>query len=160
MPSMRHHNHGNLYIQFEVVFPPNKQPDLNLSERETLRKFLGLPYKSEKQLLEEKIARQKARVARRKAEEHEQTKKGMILDKPDPALIAIKDAEEEADFVRNGELDPEHTLPTFTKETIVEDHELHDVDQNGQYHANGATMEDEEEEGMHQGGERVQCASQ
>ena len=106
MPSMRHHNHGNLYIQFEVVFPPNKQPDLNLSERETLRKFLGLPYKSEKQLLEEKLARQKARVARRKAEEHEQTKKGMILDNPDPALIAIKDAEEEAEMENSTQSTP------------------------------------------------------
>lgn len=34
MPSFRHHDHGNLYIQFDVKFPePNQMQNLNLLEQ-------------------------------------------------------------------------------------------------------------------------------
>ena len=95
MPSMRHHDHGNLYVQFDVKFPP---PNFNSPEN--------------LQLLEQ------------------------ILPPRKPQALPPPDA-------------------------IVEESVLEEVDQSGQRRAQGATaMDEEDEDGMHQGGERMQCASQ
>ena len=95
MPSMRHHDFGNLYIQFEVKFPP---PMFNS---------------------EEKIHMLESILPPRKAAEEP------------PA------------------------------DAMVEDLELEQVDQSGQRRAQGATsMEEDEEDGVPHGAERMQCASQ
>lgn len=95
MPSMRHHDFGNLYIQFDVKFPP---PLFNSPER---------------------IA------------ELEQI------------------------------LPPRKVFPPPPADAMIEDFNLENVDQSGQRRAQGATsMEDEDEDGVPQGAERMQCASQ
>ncbi len=95
MPSMRHHDYGNLYIQFEVKFPPE-----NFNTPENI------------QLLEE------------------------IL----PPRAAGNEPPADA---------------------MVDDFNLEQVDQGGQRRAQGASnMDEDEEDGIPQGGERMQCASQ
>ena len=94
MPSLRHHDFGNLYIQFDVKFPDN-----NFNSTEKI------------QMLES------------------------IL----PPRI------------------PQATPPA---DAMTEDFTLEDVDAGSQRRAHGATAMDEDEDGMPQGGERVQCASQ
>lgn len=95
MPSMRHHDFGNLYIQFDVKFPPA---------------LFNTP---------EKIALLEEILPTRKISTHP----------PSDAMI--------------------------------DDFSLEEVDQGGQRRAQGATsMDEEEEDGMPQGAERVQCASQ
>lgn len=94
MPSMRHHDFGNLYIQFDVKFPPK---DFNSHEK--------------------------------------------ILE-----LEAI--------------LPPRIEQAHPPKDAMTDDFSLEDVDQGGQRRAQGATMEDEDEDGVPQGAERMQCASQ
>ena len=95
MPSMRHHDHGNLYVQFDVKFPP-----ANFNSPENLAR------------LEQVLPPRKPQAI------------------PPP-------------------------------EAMVEDYTLQEVDQSGQRRAQGATsMEEEDEDGMHPGGERMQCASQ
>lgn len=95
MPSMRHHDFGNLYIQFDVKFPPN---DFNSSEKIAMLESILPPRKIQAQ--------------------------------------------------------PPH-------DAMVEDFNLEEVDPSGQRRAQGATgMDEEEEDGMPQGAERMQCASQ
>lgn len=95
MPSMRHHDFGNLYIQFDVKFPP--------ANFNTPEKLL---------LLEDVLP---------------------------PRMVGAK--------------------PPL--DAMTEDYSLEPVDQSGQRRAQGATnMDEDEEEGMPQGSERVQCASQ
>ena len=95
MPSLRHHDFGNLYIQFDVKFPP---PNFNTSE---------------------KIA---------------------MLEQVLP---------------------PRKLQATPPGDAMIDDFQLEDVDQSGQRRAQGATsMEEEEEDGVPQGAERMQCASQ
>ncbi|KAL8802227.1 MAG: hypothetical protein Q9182_003947 [Xanthomendoza sp. 2 TL-2023] len=95
MPSMRHHDFGNLYIQFDVKFPP---PMFNSPE---------------------KIAQ----------------------------LEQI--------------LPPRKDFPPPPADAMVDDFNLEHVDQSGQRRAQGATsMDEDEEDGVPQGAERMQCASQ
>lgn len=95
MPSMRHHDFGNLYIQFDVKFPPS-----NFNSPEQLK------------LLENILPPRKEQV------------------QP-------------------------------PRDAMIDDFALEEVDANGQRRAQGATgMEDEEEDGVPQGAERMQCASQ
>ena len=95
MPSMRHHDFGNLYIQFDVKFPP---------------RYFNSPEKLA--LLEE------------------------ILPPRKP-----------------------HALPPPS--AMIDDYPLEEVDQSGQRRAQGATgMDEDEEDGVPQGAERMQCASQ
>lgn len=95
MPSMRHHEHGNLYIQFDVKFPPE-----NFNSPEKIA------------MLEE------------------------VLPPRKPGNEPPGDA-------------------------MIDDFALEQVDQSGQRRAQGATsMDDEEEDGMPQNAERMQCASQ
>lgn len=95
MPSMRHHDFGNLYIQFDVKFPPQ---------------LFNTPEKI--QLLEEILPPRKPGV--------------------EPPIDAM-----------------------------VDDFQLEQVDQSGQRRAQGATgMDDDDEDGVPQGAERMQCASQ
>lgn len=95
MPSFRHHDLGNLYIQFDVKFPDKLEP-LPAGERDLLEKILG----SQKQ--------------------------------PDPKL-----------------------------DSMTEDFELENVDAGNQRRAHGATsMDEDEEDGVPAGAERMQCASQ
>lgn len=95
MPSMRHHDFGNLYIQFDVKFPP---PNFNNPEQ--------------LKLLENILPSRK-----------------------------------------------EQTQPP--RDAMIDDFQLEDVDASGQRRAQGATgMEDEEEDGVPHGAERMQCASQ
>ena len=95
MPSMRHHDFGNLYIQFDVKFPP---PDFNTPE-EIQRLESILPPRKEQ--------------------------------KPPPT------------------------------DAMIDDYNLEEVDQGGQRRAHGATsMDEDDEDGVPQGAERMQCASQ
>ena len=95
MPSLRHHDFGNLYIQFDVKFPPSG---------------FNSP---------EKIAMLEQILPQRK---------------------------------------PQATPPS---DAMIEDFLLEEVDQSGQRRAQGATsMEEDEEDGVPQGAERMQCASQ
>ena len=93
MPSYRHHDFGNLYIQFDVKFP----------DRTELRNL---------ELLENVLPPRRQ----------------------------------------------QHLPP---RDAMVEDFDLEDVDPRGQARAHGATgMDDEDEEGIPQGAERMQCATQ
>ncbi|KAL9014144.1 MAG: hypothetical protein Q9173_001200 [Seirophora scorigena] len=95
MPSMRHHDFGNLYIQFDVKFPPA---------------LFNSP---------ERIA------------ELEQILPPRKVFSPPPA------------------------------DAMIDDFNLENVDQSGQRRAQGATsMEEDEEDGVPHGAERMQCASQ
>ena len=95
MPSMRHHDFGNLYIHFDVKFPP---ADFNTPDKIQMLEHILPP--------------------RREVEQ--------------PPVDAM-----------------------------VEDFALENVDQSGQRRAQGAThMEEDDEDGIPQGGERMQCASQ
>lgn len=125
MPSYRHHNLGNMYINFEIEFP-DVTPSLNSEQKDTLKTILGLPVPT----AEEKKARQPA-----------QDPNGMNIDGDDPM-----------------ELDP--LTEPLPKGAAEEDVDLEDVDHQGARRAHGATMEDEDEDGVPHGAERVQCASQ
>ena len=95
MPSMRHHDFGNLYIQFDVKFPPE---------------MFNTPEKI--QMLEQILP----------------PRKEVELPPPD---------------------------------AMIDDFNLEAVDQSGQRRAQGAThMEEEDEDGVPHGAERMQCASQ
>lgn len=95
MPSMRHHDHGNLYIQFDVKFPPT-----GFNSPENIQKL-------------EQI------------------------------------------------LPPRKTQPQPPRDVMIDDFQLEDVDPSGQRRAQGATsMEEDEEDGVPAGAERMQCASQ
>ena len=95
MPSLRHHDFGNLYIQFDVKFPP---PGFNSPEKIALLESILPPRKQQVQP---------------------------------------------------------------PRDSMVDDFQLEDVDASGQRRAQGATsMDEEEEDGMPQGAERMQCASQ
>ncbi len=92
---MRHHDHGNLYIQFEVKFPAE-----NFNSPEKI------------QMLEEILP-------------------------------------------------PRSTANQPPADAMVDDFQLEEVDQSGQRRAHGATgMDEDEEDGVPQGAERMQCASQ
>ena len=91
MPSFRHHDHGNLYIQFDVKFPP---PQFNTPE---------------------------------------------LIAQLENILPKTEDVMEPAES---------------------EEKYLEDVDNSGQRRAHGATLEDEDEDGVPHGAERMQCASQ
>ena len=95
MPSMRHHDYGNLYIQFDVKFPP---PMFNSPEKI--------------QMLDQILPSRKE------------------TEQPPP-------------------------------DAMIEDFTLEGVDQGGQRRAQGVThMDEDEEDGLPPGGERMQCASQ
>ena len=93
MPSLRHHDYGNLYIQFDVKFP-------RVGEMQRL------------ELLEAVLPPRQ-------------------VQNPPPA------------------------------DAMIEDFDLEEVDPRGQARAQGAAgLDDEDEEGIPQGAERMQCASQ
>ncbi len=93
MPSYRHHDFGNLYIQFNVKFP----------------------------------------------EKHEIQKVDLL----------------------ESVLPPRIPQPQPPADSMVDEFALEDIDQSGQARARGAAhMEDEDEDGIPQGAERMQCASQ
>lgn len=95
MPSMRHHDFGNLYIQFDVKFPP------------------------------------------------------AMFNTPDKLALL------------ENILPPRKISTQAPPDAMVDDFSLEDVDQTGQRRAQGATtMDEEDEDGVPQGGERMQCASQ
>lgn len=91
MPSFRHHDFGNLYIQFNVKFPEPEQ----LNNLELLEQVL-----------------------------------------------------------------PPRNLQTPPSDAMVDDMELQDVSEGGHARAQGVGGDDEDEDGMPHGAERVQCASQ
>ena len=95
MPSLRHHDYGNLYIQFDVKFPPS---NFNSPEKLAILESILPPRKQQ-------------------------------------------------------------TQPP--QDAMVDDFNLEEVDASGQRRAQGATaMDEDEEDGVPQGAERMQCASQ
>lgn len=95
MPSLRHHDFGNLYIQFDVKFPPQ---GFNSPEK----------------------------------------------------LAMLEDV-----------LPPRKIQNQPPSDAMVDDFTLEEVDPSGQRRAQGATgMDEEEEDGVPHGAERMQCASQ
>ena len=166
---MRHHDPGNLYIQFEVEFPTAAPVLSSIFERETLKKFTGLPHMSEKEL-QAIFQIEQLKAQEKKAREEgtlEQAQDGMILDENE-SVEELQPITEELDpnYISYHPIPARVPNPTApddrTKDLLVirEDHVLEEVDQSSQRRANGATMEDEEDDGMPSGGERVQCASQ
>lgn len=93
MPSFRHHDFGNLYIQFDVKFPD--KTEINHEQLQLLEQVLP----------------------------------------------------------------PRKQQTTAPKDAMVEDYDLEDVDPRYQARAQGG-LDDEDEDGVPQGAERVQCASQ
>jgi len=114
MPSYRHHDPGNLYVQFEIEFPTHVKP-LDSQQRATLKTILGLPPTTGKD------------------------PNGMQVD------------EEEA-----MEVDP--FAPAIPPNSLEDELDLEDPDHGAG--GRGATMDDEDEDGVPHGAERVQCAGQ
>ena len=100
MPSHRHHDYGNLYVQFDVKFP------------ESLRGPNGEPMSNQARATLESI------------------------------------------------LPPRKTDEAPPSDAMVEDFELEDVDPARDGSRAQGTAMDEDDEDMHPGAERVQCASQ
>ncbi|KAL9102006.1 MAG: hypothetical protein Q9163_002806 [Psora crenata] len=95
MPSFRHHDFGNLYIQFDVKMPPS-----HFNSPEKIQMLESI-------------------------------------------------------------LPPRQEQPALPGDAMVEDYPLEDIDASGQRRAQGATnMDDEDEDGVPRGAERMQCASQ
>lgn len=140
MPSMRHHDPGNLYIQFEVVFPTTR-PSLSPRELATLKKITGADSYDPKQ--------------RFQADKHAD-------EDADGDIMAIDGDVTEGEQDQYSEELPMEVDPVTKKkiQPTVEDQYLEPVNPNSQDRANMATMEDDDEDGMPSGGERVQCAPQ
>lgn len=97
MPSYRHHDYGNLYIQFDVKFPDVLKNDLTESHKKTLRDLLGAPR--------------------------------------------------------------EQAIPN--EDAMVDEFNLETVDAGNQRRAHGAAaLDEDDEDGVPHGAERMQCASQ
>ena len=145
MPSMRHHDPGNMYIQFEIEYPQGPLI-FNAEERKQLRKMLNVPEDEEKVQLRLRRAIEDARANKKSAD-------SMDVDfKIDTTTNKIID---------NGQGDEIDAFASpVPKDDVVEKIGLEDVDPKGQRGTNGVTMEDEEDEGMPAGAERMQCASQ
>ena len=94
MPSYRHHDFGNLYVQFEVKMPPS-----NFNTLENIQKLEGI-------------------------------------------------------------LPPRTHQNQAPPDAMTEDYTLEEVDASGQRRAQGATADDEDEDGVPPGAQRMQCASQ
>lgn len=186
---MRHHDPGNLYIQFEVVFPTTRPP-LSPSELATLKKITGIaPPDPKKKDQEKKDQANKDADGDKMVIDKDQANKDeggddMVIDKDqankdaegDKKVTDVVETEGELDQyseepppedpkveakVKPGE-DPKPKKPTEKPklEWTVEDQYLEPVNPSSQDRANMATMEDDDEDGMPSGGERVQCASQ
>jgi hypothetical protein len=181
---MRHHDPGNLYIQFEVVFP-TARPPLSPSELATLKKITGIdPPDLKKKDQANKDADGDTMVIDKDQANKDEDGDTMVIDKDQGNKDAegdkkVTDAEEpegEQDQyseepppedpkveakVKPGE-DPKPKKPTEKPKPdwTVEDQYLEPVNPSSQDRANMATMEDDDEDGMPSGGERVQCASQ
>ena len=171
MPSMRHHDPGNLYIKFDVEFPQTI-PRMNLSQRKMLKKITSVEsYKFKRQT------------------DEEQDVEAMVIDDEEPEKNGEEELEggegEEDPWQLGRAIDDEAWIradpeakkqgavagrrpprdvqdPAFPNDprrrvpVTLEDHFVEKVDQNSQSHLKRATMKVDEEEG----GERVQCASQ
>ena len=95
MPSFRHHDFGNLYVQFEVKMPPR-----HFNNPENIKMLESI-------------------------------------------------------------LPPRNEASAPPSDAMIEDYSLEDVDAHGQRRAQGAaTGEDDDEDGVPPGAERMQCASQ
>jgi len=170
---MRHHDPGNLYIKFEVVFP-QARPRLNPSELKTLKKITRVEsYKGEVQANGESAG--EAMVIDEEVPEKEDEEEG----EEDPVQRALSKKEERMvkeepeKAKKEGIVGPRSPPvdvqdPAFPNDprrrllVTIEDHYVETSDQSSQPQTNGATMEDDDEDGdgMPSGGERVQCASQ
>jgi len=171
---MRHHDPGNLYIQFEVVFPESR-PGLSPGELKTLKMITG-PKTTDPKTTGPKTTSPKLKpetngdAQAKKAPKEDR----MDIDSKGPEDEEVTKAKEEKKKVEEKEErdehweDPPHDKqdPAFPNDpkrrllTTVEDQYLEIVDQRSQDRANVATMDDDDEDGMPSGGERVQCASQ
>lgn len=189
---MRHHDPGNLYIQFEVVFPESR-PGLSPGELKTLKKITGPKLKPETNGDDQAKKAPEGDKAPKgdKAPEGDKAPKGDKAKKGDKAPKGAKApqgdvmdidqkptedkkvVEEKEVIEEKEEMDEHYELPPLdvpdpaypndpTRRLLVtlEDQYLEKVDQSSQDRANVATMEDDDEDGMPSGGERVQCASQ
>lgn len=97
MPSYRHHDYGNLYIQFDVKFPDVLKSELTELHKKTLRDLLGPPR--------------------------------------------------------------EQAIPN--EDAMVDEFNLEPVDAGNQRRAHGAAaLDEDDEDGVPHGAERMQCASQ
>ena len=141
MPSMRHHDPGNMYIQFEIEYPHGP---LNFSahERRMLRNMLNVPPETPPE----------TQIRLRKARDEAFTS-GMDVDfETDPRTGNIVD---------HGQgLEVDVLAERIPPSEVLEKVELEDVDPRGQRGSNGVTMEDEDDDGVPPGAERMQCASQ
>ena len=134
-----------MYIQFEIEYPQGPLI-FNAEERKQLRKMLNVPEDEEKVQLRLRRAIEDARANKKSAD-------SMDVDfKIDTTTNKIID---------NGQGDEIDAFASpVPKDDVVEKIGLEDVDPKGQRGTNGVTMEDEEDEGMPAGAERMQCASQ
>lgn len=108
MPSFRHHDLGNLYIQFDVKFP---------------KEIKAIP-KEVNGITEDPTAAEKARAK----------------------LVDV--------------LGPQPDVGPYPRD-MIEDVRLEELDPDSQQRAHGATsMDEDDEDGVPPGAERMQCASQ
>lgn len=153
---MRHHHPGNLYIQFEVQFPTSI-PGLNLGDLNVLKKITGLKHETPKgNNKKDQNDDNEPEEDDEKAEAGKQEKiNGDVEMNDTPPLPEEVDIYTEPLFYQEDPKEKGKFLPLHK-----EDHYLEEVDQSGGQRANGVTMEDDEDDGVPSGGERVQCASQ
>ena len=156
MPSMRHHDFGNLYIQFEIEFPP-VVPSLNsFRARESLKYVLGVETAQEQMKREQEEKEYQAFKASRRtvggAETGRKLPNGMDMDMD----LDHEDPLETDVLQRPIPSDPEIIIEQRADDTLDPD-ELRLIDPVRR----SAVMEDEgDEDGAQQGGERMQCATQ
>ena len=119
MPSYRHHNPGNLYINFEIEFP-TETPHMNDDQKMTLKSILGLP---------------------------------QILQKPKP------NAHGDGMEVDGQQMEMDPLTDPIPAGAAEEEVDLEDVDHT---HAGRAAraLDEDDEDGVPPGAERMQCASQ
>jgi DnaJ homolog subfamily A member 2 len=131
MPSYRHHHPGNMYITFDVEFP-SKTILMKDAEKDMLKTVLGLPVKSKQE---------KAAAIAAKSQHRQRDPNGMMLDNEDDL-----------------EVDP--LAPEIPPGSLEEEFQLEEVDSSGAERANRAAMDEDDDDGLPPGAERMQCASQ
>ncbi|MCJ1479779.1 Type I HSP40 co-chaperone [Lambiella insularis] len=140
---------GNLYIEFDIKFP-TVAPELEDHERDILKKILGYPI--DPRSLDHKII-QKAKNITSPLKPKPKTKDPNGMDIDEEAKLPL-------------EMDPFSPPIKHTKEdgskisVLVEEVDIEDIDHSAHGRSARATMEDEDEDGMPAGGERVQCGTQ
>ena len=182
MPSMRHHDPGNMIVRFSIDYPKTI-PDLSHVQKFGLKTILGMRAKTEtvaeKEMREEWELEYVRRLEKLRQQEMKERRAGkhvmLVSELPPPvrmskslddmdvdAGLKVEEAESPAPAVLEGlgkERDPD-PLYNPSPDAHIDPVELFEPDAKDDPRTNGMMMEDEDEDGMPQGGERVQCGTQ